>query len=225
MLISERWISLRQVFEELEEFISHKEPSGDLFEQVSETRKLTWDFCDRASGVRVYNTDGTTTKVPKSIVEPPSCVVRRSGQAPKVLDERSVASQNDHVNLRDGRLGSGRKFEEIVTHSDGSQTHHEYGPYFGKPIVFARKEFVAFLLKVKHGDELVPHKSIAKIAAAIVQAYDDGKLTSRKWAEENIAPSATAGLFDTAWRTAAEERPEISRSGRRPCKKTQGQDS
>jgi hypothetical protein len=179
MLISESWISLRQVFKELEEFILHKDPPGDLFEQVSETRKLTWDFCDRVSGVRVYNTDGTTTKVSKSIVEPPSCVLKRSGQAPKVLDERSVSSQNDHVNLGDGRLGSGWRSEEIVRHRDGSQSHHEYGPHLGKPIVFAKKEFVAFLLEVKNGSELVPNKSIAKIAAAIVQAYDEGNPITR----------------------------------------------
>ena len=205
MLISDRWISLKQVYNEIED-LCETNFDKDWFEPNGNPDRLTWQFCKQAKEVRLYKPDGTTIPAPKSIVAPPR-------------DLLWDASENAHVWPRDGRLGSGWKREEIVTHEDGSQSHHEYGPNLGLLIVFEKTDFKKFMMQLESGGEAPLPSSTSAITEAILKHFHDGKHINKAATGLAVAPHVSKKRFEQAWAAAAEKAPALSKPGKKKLTK------
>lgn len=204
MLISDRWISLKQVHDEIKQYCETNSDE-EMFELNGDPDKLTWLYCKQAKEVRLYKPDGKTIKAPKSIVEQPDLVF--------------TPSVNAHVDLSDGRLGSGLKSEEIAVWEDGSQTHHEYGPNLGLLIVFEKTDFKKFMMQLESGGEAPLPSSKSAITKAILKHFHDGKHTSKAATKLAVAPCASKKRFEQAWAAAAEKEPALSKPGKKKLTK------
>ncbi len=201
MLISDKWIALKQIHETLFEYFHGGSFAGDLFGANGEARRQTWIFCEKNTSVRLALADGSTKPIPPQIVANPI--------------HGLIGSMNDHVDITDGRLGSGRKQDEIYERTDGSQGHAEYGPHLGLAIVFAKKDFEKFMLGLKGDGNFKSKTSVAELKLAILAAHAEGKIVNKAWAKKNIAANASHSQFNSAWAAAAEEAPLLSTPGRK----------
>jgi hypothetical protein len=203
MYISDRWISLKQVHDTLFEFFHDcDEFEGDIFGASSAAMRQTWKFCASRKTVRIALFDGKTKVIPTRIF----------GDADL---HQFLSPENDHVNINDGWLGSGRKREEISELSDGSHAHPEYGPLLGLHIVFEKKEFEILLKELKGEIKTLPVKSKAALTNAILAAHTSGELKNRAWAKKQLSDGFTNSMFNAAWLDAVTIDPSLKKPGRK----------
>ena len=206
MLISDRWISIKQVRNELSELSSNLgEEFEHSFDPDDRGNNLTWRFCELATTVRLYPPNGRTKDALKEIIKRP--------------DPLMSSSMNDHICLDDGWLGSGNKREEIFVHEDAHgnlrDCHHEYGPNLGLLVVFEKKDFEKFKKFLIEGQEPQIPKSLASVRDSILKEYHSGHHQNKKTTKEKIGPISNRS-FQLGWSAAVEVEPALSKPGAKP---------
>lgn len=88
------------------------------------------------------------------------------------------------------------------------------GPFFGMAIIFDQRQVDQYLAPPEPLNQLDLNTE-RNVTSAILEAYQNGNITTKSDARRIIGASLPTRAFDRAWAKAAEQQPLLSKPGRR----------
>jgi hypothetical protein len=208
------WISISEVFWNISRVMQENGEYRGVEFFGDENFEMTWLTAVEAKEIAVCLSDGSILAASRELIDPIN-----------VYD-----NLNNHIDLMVGTVGSAHSEKHSENPFSQNELLRRYGPFLHLPVLLPRDEFMVFF----DGFELHPdlfidtsrslevetaypkNLSARAMAKEIVAAFDSGSLQSFESAKENIGPNMSFRQFRFAWNLAKEERPEISKPGRKP---------
>ena len=219
----DRWISLKEVFDNLYTSWSINKPkpiwdsntesdesgSENLLEHHNAVAKRNhyvfadtctdaWDLCDSANIIGILLGNGKTIRASKSLLE----------------WFNPTHSVGQHVDLSFGTVGSALWLDDYDNPPSKETLERKYGKFLNCPVVLERAEVSKLLKKVEEPRNYF-EKSEKSISARIIAASDQDSSLSKSEAERRFADGVSHKAFLRAWALAAEARPHLSLPGRK----------
>jgi len=205
MFFEDGWVPLSEITGEVLrrlQALRAKAPAGETQTKgLSQDLAISvWDICDAAPKIGVTGPDGAVIPASKDLV----------------AWADPMALSNEHVDLRQGNVGSSSLPDADGHLPDPAELAARYGTFLHLPIVMPINAFQSSLTFLE--DELAAQKTrdeaVIEVARAIVARLDSGALLTRDIARREIGAAISRRKFKLAWAIAAQNRPALSAPAR-----------
>lgn len=161
-----------------------------------------WEILDNASEIAVLLPNGVVAKASRQLVE---------------WDGTDRLS-NSHLQIFIGTVGSA--IPEAADEEVGKDLANiRYGPFLGLPILLPQEcwEIAAGLRDASYAPpDQNTRITYVEVARQIIAAHDADKGLRKSDLKEQLASTWSARRFERSWAIASQERPALSKPGRKP---------
>jgi len=201
MFFEEGWVPLSEVTTEVFRRLQGMQAAGDVPDGQGEPlgpllAVSVWDICDACTKVGVTASDGTVIPASKDLVA--------------WADPRDLS--NEHINLRDGTVGSSQLPNEAGKLQTLVELQVRYGPFLSMPVVIPINNFQSSLtfLEEEVKSQRVNDDAVRGAAKTIIQMNDAEGLLTRDIARRKLGSALSRRKFKLAWGLAARHRPTLA---------------
>ncbi|WP_170480626.1 hypothetical protein [Ruegeria arenilitoris] len=203
MIVPKRWIRLSEIHQRISTSLLENEdkktPTQNLEVKANE---LCWNFCESSKKVFLHRSGDKVDEMTKNYVEPPKAGTHLRA--------------NELVDLAVGVPGSGTK--KYVAIGGGPKIYNISGPYIGSPILFERKEFEKFFLKIFGDATGSSGLSLIGVKNALLQKHKAGTYKNKEEEWDHYNGLVPKSIFNKAFKAAKQEDPSFGKVGKPPAK-------
>jgi hypothetical protein len=214
MFAPKGWISLEEIFFQINGVFDNKGRFGSIDFFGDENFEVAWLFMQESEKVAVCLPTGEALPVSRTMI----------------FTLNPYDNLNDHIDLMVGTVGSAHTSKHSSEPPSELELRNRYGPFLHLPVIFLAADWANFVEEldatpealvnpdriIEDSDNPTVDLSPQAVSEAIVQLYDRGKLLKFDDAKIELAASLSVRQFRFAWNLARANRPEISKPGRKP---------